>query len=45
MQKRHTFDGKNSTIQMNINGTQPEEAVKMTNDRLVTGTHSNANNS
>lgn len=35
-----TLDGKFSTVQTNISGTMPAEAAKMTNDKLVTGTHS-----
>lgn len=37
-----TLAGMCSTILRNINGTTPAEATKTTNDKLTTGTHSNA---
>lgn len=34
-----TFDGRFSTIRTEANGTIPADAVNITNDRLITGTH------
>lgn len=45
LKELRTLVGKYSTVQTKINELTPDDAMKITKAKLVTGTHSNAANS